>query len=756
MGRQQASSDSTVIEFMGADEGDAITVAGLVQRVSGAAHALLDSGLRSGDRVLVQADKSIGVLITYLACVHTGLVFLPLNSAYTDSEVQWIVDDASPALVVRDPGRAVLPGRHRTLDLDSTGAGTLAELLATGSADQGRSSVEEQRHLRADDLAALVYTSGTTGRPKGAMLTHTNLASNAQTLVNTWGITASDRLLHVLPIFHAHGLFVGVNTMLASGASMIWLPRFEPDAVFKALPRATMFMGVPTHYSRLVDDSRLDHTSSSSMRLWISGSAPLLASTHEAFADRTGHRILERYGMTETVMLTSNPLVGERRAGTVGPPLAGVEVRIVDENGLGVADGTIGDVEVLGPNVFAGYWGRPDLTATEFCPDGYFRTGDVGLLEDGHYLRLIGRAKDLVITGGLNVYPIEVEETIDALDGVVESAVIGIADRDFGEAVVAVVVAEPGVLLDPDDIRSQSRRTLAAFKVPKRVYVVDALPRNAMGKVEKAKLRETYALASTATVKRVAIVTGAGSGVGAATARRLLHGGWHVVLVGRRCDALTETAAGHERARVKSVDLRRTDDAMGMIDETIAEFGQLDALINNAGDAHSIPIGETTPDRFADTYAINVFGPAAMIHRAWSALAASHGVIVNVSSMASIDPFDGFFAYGSSKAALNALTVSAAREGRSLGIRAFTVSPGVIDTPMHARLVDPSLYAADTKLPADTVAKVIVDCCEGRFDGREGSVLAVIPPAARPRLQEWIMANPTGRVVEVALTSEHD
>ncbi len=763
-GRQRATADTPVIEFVGDDAGDAVSVDDLAERVAGAADALLGSGLRAGDRVLVQADKSVNVLVTYLACVHAGLVFLPLNSAYTDSEVQWIVDDASPAVVVRDPSRNVLSGPHRSIDLDTAGAGALAELLASGSADRGRSFVEDLRHRRADDLAALVYTSGTTGRPKGAMLTHANLASNAQTLIDAWGIAASDRLLHVLPIFHAHGLFVAVNTVLGSGASMIWLPRFDPDAVFAALPRATMFMGVPTHYARLLDDPRLHRDATASMRLWVSGSAPLLATAHEAFADRTGHLILERYGMTETVMLTSNPLVGERRAGTVGPALPGIDVRIVDEHGAEVVDGTIGAVEVHGPSVFAGYWGRPDLTATEFCVDGYFRTGDVGLLEDGHYLRLIGRAKDLVITGGLNVYPIEVEETLDALGGVLESAVIGIADRDFGEAVVAVVVAEPGIILDPEDIRSQARRTLAGFKVPKRVYVVDALPRNAMGKVEKAKLRDRYApesaatsmTASTTMAARVAVVTGAGSGVGAATARRLLDGGWHVVLVGRRPEALAATAAGHQRATVYSVDLRRTDDAMAMIDATVAKFGRLDALINNAGDAHAISIRETTPERFADTYAINVFGPAAMIHRGWSALAASSGVIVNVSSMASIDPFDGFFAYGSSKAALNALTVSAAKEGHALGIRAYTVSPGVIDTPMHARLVDPSLFAPDTKLPADTVAKVIVDCCEGRFRGFEGSVLAVIPPAARQRLHEWISANPTGRIIEVALSSNGD
>jgi malonyl-CoA/methylmalonyl-CoA synthetase len=733
---------------------DSVSPDTLWASVAQAANALVASGLAPGDRLLIQAEKSVNVLVTYLACVHAGIVFLPLNSAYTDTEVQWIVDDAAPSLVVRAPDRALLVGPHRTLGLDADGAGSLADLFTTGSADR---VALDQNDLRADDLAALVYTSGTTGRPKGAMLTQANLASNARTLIEAWSISSADRLLHVLPIFHAHGLFVAVNTVLGSGASMIWLPRFDPDAVFDALARATVFMGVPTHYSRLLDDDRLDRSSTAAMRLWVSGSAPLLAATHDAFAFRTGHRILERYGMTETVMLTSNPLDGERRAGTVGPALAGVDVRIVDESGATVADGTVGAVEVRGPSVFSGYWGRPDLTASEFTTEGFFRTGDVGQLEDGGYLRLVGRAKDLVITGGLNVYPIEVEETVDAFAGVLESAVIGVPDADFGEAVVAVVVAEPGVQLDPTALREYARRTLAGFKVPKRIHVVDALPRNAMGKVEKAKLRTLFAQAVDApevvAEPRVAIVTGAGSGVGAATAVRLLHDGWRVVLVGRRPDALAATAAGHGLATVHPVDLRNTDDAMAIVDHTIIAFGRLDALINNAGDAHTIPIDETTPERFADTFAVNVFAPAAMIHRSWSALARSRGVIVNVSSMASIDPFDGFFAYGSSKAALNALTVSAANEGAPIGIRAFTVSPGVIDTPMHARLVDPSLFPPDTKLSADTVASVIVDCCRGDHDGQEGRVLAVIPPAARARLHAWIEANPTGRVVEVRPSS---
>lgn len=746
---RRAQAAGPLLETPGAAT-PSITAEALWTSVAQAADALAAMGIQPGHRLLVQADKSVNVLVTYLACVHTGIVFLPLNSAYTDTEVQWIVDDASPSLVVSDPDRAMLDGPHQTLGLDADGAGSMAHMFSSGTSAGFAIS---EHHMRADDLAALVYTSGTTGRPKGAMLTQGNLASNAQTLIDAWGITSADQLLHVLPIFHAHGLFVAINTMLGSGASMIWLSRFDPDSVFDALPRATMFMGVPTHYSRLLDDQRLDRLSSASMRLWISGSAPLLSATHDAFAERTGHRILERYGMTETVMLTSNPLVGERRAGTVGPALAGVDVRIVDEAGAVVPEGHVGDVEVRGPNVFSGYWGRPDLTASEFTGDGFFRTGDVGQLETGGYLRLIGRAKDLVITGGLNVYPIEVEETFDAFDGVLETAVIGVPDADFGEAVVAVVVPEAGATVDAVALRDQARRTLAGFKVPKRIHVVDALPRNAMGKVEKAKLRAMFGSGPVVPEARVAIVTGAGSGVGAATSARLLNDGWHVVLVGRRPDALAETAGTHPLATIHPADLRDAESAMAVVDATIAAFGRLDALINNAGDAHTMAIDETTPERFAYTYAVNVFAPAAMIHRAWSALAASHGVIVNVSSMASVDPFDGFFAYGSSKAALNALTVSAANEGAPLGIRAFTVSPGVIDTPMHARLVDPSLFPPDTKLPADAVARVIVDCCTGRHDGQEGRVLAVIPPAARARLHQWITANPTGRVIEVLLTS---
>jgi len=375
-----------------------------------------------------------------------------MNPAYTAAEVAHLVDDAEPALVLEDAGVAAL-----------------ASVPDRDFADVA---------IGPDDLAAMLYTSGTTGRPKGAMLSHRNLASNADALTTLWGFTADDVLLHVLPVFHMHGLFVAVNCALASGSSMVFLPNFDVDAALARLPRCTVMMGVPTNYTRLLDDARFTRDACTSMRLFTSGSAPLLASTHARFFERTGHTILERYGMTETAMITSNPLEGERRPGTVGFPLPGVGVRLADDS----------VIEVRGPNVFTGYWNRPELVATEFTADGWFRTGDVGAFDADGYLSIIGRAKDLVISGGLNVYPREVEEVLDSLDGVVESAVIGVPDPDLGEAVVAVVVGP----VDPEAIRSAARERLAGFKVPKRVEVVDALPRNAMGKVEKAALRARF------------------------------------------------------------------------------------------------------------------------------------------------------------------------------------------------------------------------------------------------------------------------
>jgi malonyl-CoA/methylmalonyl-CoA synthetase len=404
----------------------------------------------------VQVEKSVEALLLVLAVVRAGGVLLPLNTGYTPEDVNYFVRDSEAAVLVDDD--------------------RLAELTESAT---GLAPTFDWPDAKPDDLAALLYTSGTTGRPKGAMLTQRNLASNADVLHRLWGFTGDDVLLHALPIFHTHGLWVALNCVLASGASMVFLPRFEVDSVLAALPECTVMMGVPTYYTRLLEEPRFD---GADVRLFISGSAPLLASTHDEFTARTGRAILERYGMTETGMLTSNPLDGERRPGTVGFPIPGTDVRI----------GTDDVVEVQGPNVFAGYWGRPELTETEFTADGWFRTGDVGCFDEDGYLHLIGRAKDLVITGGLNVYPIELEGVIDALDGVLESAVIGVPDADLGEAVVAVVVAEPGVTLDAEAVRLAARERLAGFKSPKRVEVVDSLPRNAMGKVEKATLRAKF------------------------------------------------------------------------------------------------------------------------------------------------------------------------------------------------------------------------------------------------------------------------
>jgi len=433
--------------------GPTLTYADVDRRTAAMAAAL---GVAPGERVAVQAEKSPEYLLLYLACVRAAVVLLPMNTAYTPDEVAHLVGDARPALVLDDAGVAELAGAPEAA-FDDVPVGP-------------------------DDLAALLYTSGTTGRPKGAMLTHRNLASNAGVLHDLWGFRRDDVLLHVLPVFHTHGLFVAVNCVLAAGASMVFLPRFDVDVVLRELPGCTVLMAVPTHYTRLLDDPRFDADACRGMRLFTSGSAPMLPSTHERFRERTGHTILERYGMTETSMLTSNPLDGERRPGTVGLPLPGTDLRL----------GGDGVIEVRGPQGFAGYWGRPELDETERTADGFFRTGDVGSIDPDGYVSIVGRAKDLVISGGLNVYPREVEEAVDAVAGVLESAVIGVPDDDLGEAVVAVVVAEPGAALEPDAVRAAVRDRLAGFKVPKRIEVVDALPRNSMGKVEKATLRHRF------------------------------------------------------------------------------------------------------------------------------------------------------------------------------------------------------------------------------------------------------------------------
>jgi len=455
------------------------------------AAALAAFGIRPGDRVAAQIAKSAEALALYAACVRVGAAFLPLNPAYTPAEIGYFVGDAEPALLVADPkaapGLDAIRGAARLETLGPAGEGSLAELAA--SLDPLDAAVARS----GSDLAAILYTSGTTGRSKGAMLSHDNLLSNALTLRDAWRFTADDVLLHALPIFHTHGLFVATNTILAAQAAMIFLPGFDADQVFRHLPRATTMMGVPTFYTRLVADPRLDRQSTHHIRLFVSGSAPLLAETHRVFAARTGQAILERYGMTETNMNTSNPYDGERRAGTVGFPLPGVSLRITDpQSGRELAPGETGMIEVRGPNVFSGYWRMPDKTAEDFRADGFFITGDLGVIDGDGYVTIVGRAKDLVIAGGYNIYPKEIELLLDALPGVVESAVIGVPHPDLGEAVVAVLAVGPEHDRDEAKVIAALGERLARFKQPRRVLFAETLPRNAMGKVQKAELRRQH------------------------------------------------------------------------------------------------------------------------------------------------------------------------------------------------------------------------------------------------------------------------
>ncbi len=454
------------------------------------AHALVAAGCVPGDRVAVQVDKHWHVLALYLGCLRAGLVYLPLNTGYQRAELEYFFADAKPRVIVCNPDHL---GVIAALEQHATVL-TQAELMDRAAS---KPAAFDTVHRGPDDLAAILYTSGTTGRSKGAMITHRNLASNALTLVEEWGFTRGDVLLHALPIYHVHGLFVAIHCVLMSGARMLWLAKFDAREVVSLLPRATVLMGVPTFYTRLLSEASFTRAACANVRLFVSGSAPLLAETFEAFEDLTGHRILERYGMTEAGMITSNPLAGPRLAGTVGPALPGIDVRLVDEAGRPCTGEAIGSVEVRGPNIFAGYWQMPEKTHAEFTADGYFRTGDMGQWADAgtpcSYLRIVGRAKDLIITGGLNVYPKEIEERIDAMNGVTESAVVGIPDPDFGEAVAAVVVRSPGCVLTESGVIAALKGEIASFKVPKRVVFVDDLPRNAMGKVQKAVLREKLA-----------------------------------------------------------------------------------------------------------------------------------------------------------------------------------------------------------------------------------------------------------------------
>jgi len=458
------------------------------------ASAIEDLGIRPGDRIAVQVRKSPEALALYAACVRLGAVFLPLNTAYTAAELDYFVGDAEPGLLVCDgssePVLRQVAGRHgaalETMNADGTGSLTDKALRA-----EPRATVASRG---AADLAAILYTSGTTGRSKGAMLSQDNLLSNALTLKEYWRYGAGDVLLHALPIFHTHGLFVATNTILAARASMIFLPGFDADQVFRHLRQATSMMGVPTFYTRLLADPRLSRESTEHIRLFISGSAPLLAETHVAFEERTGQRILERYGMTETNMNTSNPYDGDRRAGTVGLPLPGVQLRVVDPpSAAPVTTGETGMIEVKGPNVFSGYWRMPEKTREEFRPDGFFITGDLGTIDDDGYITIVGRAKDVVIAGGYNIYPKEIELLLDELPGVVESAVIGVPHPDLGEALVAVIAVGPQHDRDESAVLAAISDRLARFKQPRRILFVDELPRNAMGKVQKADLRKRYA-----------------------------------------------------------------------------------------------------------------------------------------------------------------------------------------------------------------------------------------------------------------------
>jgi malonyl-CoA/methylmalonyl-CoA synthetase len=453
------------------------------------AHALIQAGCKQGDRVAAQVDKSWQALALYLACLRAGLVYLPLNTAYQKSELAHFFGDAEPRVVICRPGSAdaiaVLRPEATVLTLSGDN-GTLIDRAL----DQSQSF--DTVTSAPDDLAAILYTSGTTGRAKGAMLSHRNLASNALTLVNAWGFTRGDVLLHALPLYHVHGLFVACHCALLSGCRMIWLRKFDAAEVIGLLPQASVMMGVPTFYTRLLADPNFGKDICRSVRLFVSGSAPLLPETFNEFESRTGHAILERYGMSETGMNTSNPLEGQRICGSVGPALPGVSVRITDAGGQTCLPGVIGGIEVRGSNVFSGYWRMPEKTRDEFTGDGFFKTGDLGELLVNGYVKIVGRAKDLIITGGLNVYPKEIEEKIDAIPGVAESAVIGVPDPDFGEAVTAVVVAKAGRSVDERQIIALLKADIAGFKVPKRVFVVESLPRNAMGKVEKKALREQY------------------------------------------------------------------------------------------------------------------------------------------------------------------------------------------------------------------------------------------------------------------------
>ncbi|GAA6140770.1 malonyl-CoA synthase [Hydrogenophaga sp. 5NK40-0174] len=463
---------------------------------------LLDSlDLPAGARIAVQVEKSVECLMLYLAVLRAGYVYLPLNTAYTAKELEYFIGDAEPSVLVCTPCNhgwasklAFKAGVDWVFTLGGDRDGSLLQ-RAAHCADEHETVPRE-----ADDLAVIIYTSGTTGRSKGAMLSHGNMLSNARMLKDYWAWTPGDVLIHALPVFHVHGLFVAIHGALLNASPMLWLNRFDAAKVVEAMPRATVFMGVPTLYTRMLALPALTRQQASHMRLFVSGSAPLLMDTFRSWKERTGHTILERYGMSETVMLTSNPCgpdarhggLAERRGGTVGFPLPGVSLRVVDGEGGLLPAGAVGDIQVSGPNVFQGYWRMPEKTAQEFTVDGFFRTGDVGQVDADGYVTIVGRSKDLIISGGYNVYPAEIEQILNELQGMAESAVIGIPHPDFGEVGVALLVPREGASLSPSEVLAHLKSLLANYKVPKRCYVVDELPRNTMGKVQKNLLREQF------------------------------------------------------------------------------------------------------------------------------------------------------------------------------------------------------------------------------------------------------------------------
>ncbi|PLW77926.1 malonate--CoA ligase [Cohaesibacter celericrescens] len=474
-------------------DGRTITHQDFLATTAQIANVMTQIGMKPGDRVAAQVEKSAEALALYAACAQAGLVFLPLNTAYTVDELSYFIKDSGASLIVCDersetkliPVGSALGARIETLNADGSGhlmaqAAIMPAVFSTVDRDE-------------DDLAAFLYTSGTTGRSKGAMLSQANLLSNAFTLAKEWRFTANDVLLHALPIFHTHGLFVASNVTLAAGGSMIFMPKFDSEKVIEILPKATVMMGVPTFYTRLLSEAGFTKALTSHMRLFVSGSAPLLAETHVQFEERTGHRILERYGMTETNMNTSNPYEGERRAGTVGFPLPGVDLKITNpDNGETLADGEIGQIEVRGPNVFKGYWQMPEKTAAELREDGFFITGDLGKIDSDGYVHIVGRNKDLIISGGYNIYPKEIELVLDEQPGVMETAVIGVPHPDFGETVLGIIIPQAGQSPDLESMMEAIKTSLARFKHPRKLIIMDELPRNTMGKVQKNILRDQY------------------------------------------------------------------------------------------------------------------------------------------------------------------------------------------------------------------------------------------------------------------------